>query len=127
MLPLRPLALLLIMATPAPAAEAGLRLLMVERDGCGFCAAWNREVAPRYAASPEGRAAPLQRVPIDGPWPDGLALDRAPFVTPTFILVQGQNEVDRLEGYPGAQAFWPMLDAMIATTGTALPHRAAAR
>ena len=56
-----------------PAAADPLRLLMVEKDGCIYCQAWDRNIGPGYAASDAGRAAPLMRVDIHGPYPDGLA------------------------------------------------------
>ena len=100
-------------AGPAWAAPA-LRLLMVRRRGCVYCAQWDREIAPVYARHPEGRAAPLLVVDRDGPYPDGLALARRPWLTPTFILLRGGVEVTRFEGYPGAERFFPVLRDMLA-------------
>lgn len=96
-----------------PAAADPLRLLMVEKDSCIYCEAWDRNIGPGYAASDAGRAAPLMRVDIDGPYPDGLALARRPFVTPTFILLDGGSEVGRLEGHMTAAQFWPALNALL--------------
>ena len=94
-------------------AGPGLRLTMVRRPGCVYCAQWDREIAPVYASRPEGRAAPLFTVDVDGPYPDGLALDRRPWLTPTFILLRGGQEVMRFEGYPGADKFFGVLRAML--------------
>ncbi|MDQ1901102.1 SoxS protein [Paracoccus sp. WLY502] len=96
-----------------PAAADPLRLLMVEKDGCIYCEAWDRNIGPGYAASDAGRAAPLMRVDIHGPYPDGLALARRPFVTPTFILLDGGSEVGRLEGHMTAAQFWPALSSLL--------------
>ena len=111
---------------PAHAAQAqpvshGLRLVMVDLKGCGFCAAFRREVMSGYADRPEGRAAPLAVVQIDGPWPDGIALAGRPRVTPTFILLRDGIEQARIEGYAGPDRFWPDLRAMLATATEALP------
>lgn len=107
-------AALLIAATPAAALPArGLALLMVDRPGCVWCLAFRREILPGYAANPEGRAAPLSVLDIDGPWPDGLALDRRPYLTPSFILLRDRREVARIEGYPGKRHFWPLLRDML--------------
>ncbi|WP_323716793.1 thioredoxin domain-containing protein [Paracoccus aminovorans] len=100
-------------ARPVLAAPA-LRLLMVRRRGCVYCAQWDREIAPVYAEHPEGKAAPLMVVDRDGPYPDGLALARRPWLTPTFILLRGGAEVTRFEGYPGAERFFPVLRDMLA-------------
>ena len=99
------LALALIL-TALPATAGPLRLLMVEKKGCIYCAAWDREIGPVYARHPEGRAAPLMMVDVDGPYPDGLALDRKPWLTPSFILLRDGLEVTRFEGYPGAERFY---------------------
>lgn len=101
------------------------RLLMVERRGCIYCERWDAEIAPGYPKTDEGRAAPLLRVDVNGPWPDGLVLDRAPFITPTFILLDRGFERARLEGYPGDIHFYPVLRDMLkqaaATGKTAQP------
>jgi hypothetical protein len=99
-------------AWPALAAP-GLRLMMVRRPGCVYCAQWDREIGPVYASRPEGRAAPLFMVDVDGPYPDGLALDRRPWLTPSFILLRGGQEVARFEGYPGAERFFEVLRVML--------------
>ncbi|ARJ70812.1 hypothetical protein B0A89_08225 [Paracoccus contaminans] len=105
---------------PAPLAEAapaaprrGLALMMVERPGCPWCAAWRREILPSYAAQAAGRRLPLSFVSLDGPWPDGLALARAPRVTPTFLLLRGGIEIARIEGYAGPARFWPEIDSLL--------------
>lgn len=109
---------LLMLATALPAlAEPGLRLLMVEKDGCVYCQAWDRAVGPGYGASDAGRAAPLMRVDVHGPYPDGLALARRPFVTPTFILLDSGVEIGRLEGHMTEQRFHAALGALLAQAG----------
>lgn len=106
------------MAAGPVAAATGLQLLMVRRRGCVYCAQWDREIAPVYARHPEGRAAPLLMVDRDGPWPDGLVLARRPWLTPTFILLQGGVEQVRVEGYPGRERFFGVLrDMMAAVAG----------
>lgn len=114
----------LALPLPAPAAQPslqqggaitqGLRLVMVDLKGCGFCAAFKREVLPVYDGTREGQAAPLSIVEIDGPWPDGIALAGRPRVTPTFILLRDGMEQARIEGYAGADSFWPGLRRMLA-------------
>ncbi|MCB2117216.1 MAG: hypothetical protein KDE00_13190 [Rhodobacteraceae bacterium] len=94
-------------------AEAALRLLMVEQPGCAYCARWNAEIAPIYPKTPEGQAAPLERVQLRGPYPADLVLGPPPVFTPTFILVQDGKEAGRIEGYPGEDFFWGLLGQMI--------------
>lgn len=106
-------------AASSQQAEKGLRLLMVERRGCIWCAAFRREIAPGYATTPEGRRAPIVTVDIDGPWPDGLAIGGRPYLTPTFILLRDGQEISRLTGYPGPRHFYPMLSKMMREAGIA--------
>lgn len=101
-------------AADAPPAR-GLGLIMADRAGCTYCLAWKREILPSFSDHPQGRAAPLTIIQMDGPWPGGLALARAPMFTPTFILMRDRAEVARLEGYPGKRYFWPEIDRMLAT------------
>lgn len=89
------------------------RLMLVEQDGCAYTAAWHREVGESYPGSELGRVATLLRVNINGPYPNGIALARRPNVTPTFILLKNGQEMSRIEGYPGAEEFYPMLRDML--------------
>lgn len=96
-------------------ARAGAaELVMLERPGCSWCARWDREIAPIYPLTAEGRKAPLRRVDLTAPWPADLAGIAMDSYTPTFIMVEGGVEVARLRGYPGEQFFWPLLEEMVA-------------
>jgi len=88
-------------------------LIMVEEEGCVYCARFDREIAPAYPKTPQGRLAPLRRLPLNGAWPEDLQQVRRAQVTPTFILVDEGQEVDRLIGYPGDQHFWYLLDKLL--------------
>ncbi|MDO5705449.1 MAG: SoxS protein [Paracoccus sp. (in: a-proteobacteria)] len=114
---------LMPLALPATAVDAvhrldwtaaPMRLMMVEKPGCQWCAAWRAEIGPGYATTPTGRTAPLLVVDMDGPYPDGLALDRRAWLTPTFILLRRGQEIGRIEGYPGADRFYPALAGLLA-------------
>lgn len=110
---LRALAISLLLAPSLGAGE--LRLMMVEQAGCAWCARWNAEIGPAYPRSDEGRAAPLLRVDLHGPLPEGVKILRPASFTPTFIVLDDGAETGRIEGYPGADFFWPMLDALLTT------------
>lgn len=103
------------------APPAGWRLMMVESPACHHCRAWHAQIGPGYGASRAGRAAPIIHVDVDGPYPDGLALDRRPWITPTFVLLSDGFERGRVEGYVGARHFYPVLEAMMQKAGLALP------
>lgn len=96
---------------------APVRLLMVVAPACDGSAAWRRQIGAGYPTSPVGRAAPLLLVNFDGPWPDGIVLERSPKVTPTFVLLHRGLELDRIEGYPGEQLFYPLVADMLLRAG----------
>ncbi|MDM7931444.1 thioredoxin family protein [Tabrizicola sp.] len=95
-----------------------LQLLMFEQPGCIYCARWNEEVAPEYPLTVEGMAAPLRRLQLRDPLPEGLVVVSHPVFTPTFVLVEDGVETDRIEGYPGEDFFWPLLAGMIKDAAT---------
>lgn len=101
----------------ASAAKAELRLLMIEQPGCAYCARWNTEIAPIYPKTPEGRAAPLERVQLKGPYPEDAEIGTRPVFTPTFILLADGREAGRIDGYPGEDFFWGLLGQMMQRTG----------
>ncbi len=88
-------------------------LVMVEEKGCIWCARWNTEIAPIYPKTPEGQAAPLRRIDIKSPLPDDLTFARPLHFTPTFVLIVDGKETSRIEGYPGEDFFWGMLERML--------------
>lgn len=95
------------------AAQADVRLVMVEEPGCYWCARWEHEIGDIYPKTSEGRIAPLRKIEIHGPEVKDFALKGPPAFTPTFILVDDNTEIGRLEGYPGDEFFWTMIQALI--------------
>lgn len=93
-------------------AAIATELVMVEQPGCAWCARWNAEIAPAYPKTDEGRFAPLRRVNLHD-MPDDLEIARRVTFTPTFLLVKDNREIARLEGYPGEDFFWPLLDQLL--------------
>ncbi len=108
------LAALVLALAPVAAAAGELQLLMFEQPGCIYCARWDEEIAPQYPLTEEGKAAPLRRLQLHDPLPGDLSLVRPPVFTPTFVLVEDGAETGRIEGYPGADFFWPLLAGLIA-------------
>jgi len=102
-------------------ATERFKLVMVEEAGCVYCARWHAEVGQAYSNSAEGRFAPLQRVSIGDP---ALSYLSGLQYTPTFVLVEGQSEVGRITGYPGADFFWSLLAGLLAKTPFAAPAAA---
>ncbi len=95
-------------------AAAETRLLMLDQPACEWCARWDAEVGAVYARTTEGRQAPLVRADIHGPLPEGVVLARGARFTPTFVLLENGTEIDRIEGYPGEDFFYGLLQRMLA-------------
>lgn len=106
-------ALSLTLAMLALPARSETRLIMAEEEGCMWCARWNEEIGPIYPKTPEGRAAPLQRLDVHDPLPAELQFNRSLHFTPTFVLMVDGVEASRIEGYPGEDFFWGLLGQML--------------
>ena len=102
------LAAVVVVANAANAAE----LVMFRRDGCSWCAKWDREIGPIYPKTEFNLRAPLRQVDLDRD--RGPSFVHAPVrYTPTFVLVEGGKEVGRIEGYPGDEFFWVRLENLL--------------
>lgn len=110
---LRTLIVLLAAATALPSAEASAaELMMYRREGCPYCAAWDREVGPGYNNSQFGKVAPVRMADIHGTQPP-VVLKSPIIYTPTFVLVDGGREVGRIEGYSSNDFFYGMIARLI--------------
>ncbi|MDH3230301.1 MAG: thioredoxin family protein [Alphaproteobacteria bacterium] len=90
---------------PAQAAE----LVLFEAADCVWCEAWDAEIGEIYPRAAEARIAPLRRVDILAERPADLAGVRGIIYTPTFVLMEGGDEVGRITGYAGEEFFWGLL------------------
>jgi hypothetical protein len=95
-----------------PVWASGVTLVMVEQPGCHYCRKWDEEIGPIYPKTSEGQFAPLIRAQLGTP-PEGTTYARRVNYTPTFIVVQDGQELTRLEGYPGEDFFWPVLEELL--------------
>lgn len=121
------LSFLLTGILPANAAGPtgkGMELLMVEAAGCVWCARWNKEIGPIYPKTDEGKRAPLRRIDKQDPLPEGIRLARGFFYTPTFVLLVDGQEKGRIEGYPGEDFFWGLLDQLVSSVDKAVSANA---
>ncbi|RXT55472.1 hypothetical protein B6S44_10205 [Bosea sp. Tri-44] len=100
----------IFLSAPAFAAE----LVMYTRTGCPFCVRFEREVAPVYDKTPEGKAAPLRRVELPAGGVRGGELREPVIATPTFVLVDDGREVGRITGYLDDDMFWGLLGRLVA-------------
>lgn len=98
---------------PAAAASAS-ELVMFEQAGCIYCQRWDRSVGSLYDKTDEARMLPLRRVDIRDQKMSGVALASPVRFTPTFVVVDNGREIGRITGYSNDDAFWGLLDTLVA-------------
>ncbi len=59
------------------------------------------------------KKAPLRQVDIHDPWPTDLENIKSDIFTPTFVLIDKDQEIGRLRGYAGDEFFWFLLDELM--------------
>ena len=106
--------ILSLFATASQAAE----LVMIEEPGCPWCIKWEKDLGAIYPKTPEGKFAPMRKVQLhDVRSSDadtlGFSLVQPVVYTPTFLLIDNGAEVARLQGYPGEDFFWGLLEKML--------------
>jgi hypothetical protein len=107
--------LALLVGTLSGGARAlhAAELIMFDDPNCVWCRRWHAEIGPSYPNSEEGQLAPLRRVHIRDQSNAGIALRRPVTGTPTFVLVENEQEVGRIDGYPGSDFFYPRLAELL--------------
>jgi hypothetical protein len=93
-------------------AAVASELVMFRREGCSWCARWDREIGTIYSKTDMGRRAPLRMVDVDRDKTTMRTRGRIVY-TPTFILVDKGEELGRIEGYPGDAFFWGLLERLL--------------
>jgi len=122
-----PAALIAAALLAALPVRAEMRLLMLDRQGCEWCEMWEAEVGVVYEKTAEGRRAPLIRARIHDPLPEGVSLSRRAHFTPTFVLLEHGAEIGRIEGYPGEDFFYGLLQRLLARADTPRPEAGTAQ
>jgi hypothetical protein len=117
---IRSIVVLLAVLLPTVSASAA-ELLMLRREGCPWCAAWDREIGPIYGKTDIGRRTPLRVLDLDRDRID-VALNTPVIYTPTFVLAEDGREVGRIEGYPGDHFFWGLLERLVQQLPTRQKH-----
>jgi hypothetical protein len=111
-----------VLVSAADAAE----LVMYRRDGCPYCARWDREIGPIYSKTEISRRAPIRMVNLSRD--RDLPIKHGPIIfTPTFLLVENGQEVGRMEGYTGDEFFWVRLANLLAMLPQQAPKGASVR
>ena len=87
-------------------------LIMVEQQGCYYCLEWKDQLGHIYPKTPEGKYAPLKTIDITEV--DKIeGLQRDVIFTPTFVLMENNKELGRLEGYSSEDFFWEVLEVIL--------------
>ena len=109
------IAVLLLIGSPINAAEKNglFRLVYVFSEHCVFCKAWERDVGRLYGDTEYAKKAPLFKIEIS--LFSEYFTDVTPnvSVTPTFILMSGNDEVGRIVGYQNRDMFFWALSEYI--------------
>jgi thioredoxin-related protein len=114
--------LLVMTAALSPRIADASELLMFERDGCVWCARWNREIAPVYDRTDEAKLLPLRRIDMDRDKSPGVALASPVRFTPTFLIVDNGREIGRITGYMNDESFWSLLGKYAARLTNSQPN-----
>lgn len=97
-----------------PLFGTSAELLMVQEKYCSWCDAWENEIGPIYAKTAEGKFAPISKIELADSMNDNRIQERILY-TPTFVLVENGHEIARIEGYPGEEFFWTLLEEVLLT------------
>jgi hypothetical protein len=108
---------------PIDIKTAPVVLLMIGDPGCPYCARFEREVAPGYTASDDGKLAPLvRRFRTDA----DVAFLRRIVYSPTFVMLVRGKEVGRIVGYAGPDLFWMQVAGLLTNARVALDRESSA-
>ena len=108
-------AILLFLDSPIHASEKNgfFRLVYVFSDQCVFCKAWERDVGSLYRGTEYAKRAPLLKIDISLFSKHFTGVKPRVSVTPTFILMNGNDEVGRIVGYQNRDMFFWALSEYI--------------
>ena len=106
---------LVLLISLVSAGAGAAELLYFFSPACGYCRAFDQDVATIYPKTDAGRIAPLRRIEVD---PDSFqpvdsSVPFDPGTVPTFILTDDGREIARLTGYSGDELFWMSMQRML--------------
>ena len=101
-------------ARAAPARAETVDVVMFRRAGCPWCHAWDREVGDIWEKSDVGARHAMRMVDLDADPMPAIALARPVRFTPTFVVARDGAEIGRIEGYPGQDFFWGLIERLVA-------------
>jgi thioredoxin-related protein len=89
-------------------------LLVFEQPDCTYCRIFRRDVLPYYRQSIPGNAPPLRFIDLRSAASGEFALKGRIEAVPTAVLMKNGQEVGRIVGYWGREAFFRLLSRMLA-------------
>ncbi len=95
-----------------PASISAAEIVMFESKSCHVCRKWNKEIGPSYNKSEIGKKLPLRQVELSKDRTAGIDLQRGVWVTPTFVIVENNKEMARIQGYAGRKQFFETMRDM---------------
>ncbi|MGJ3261828.1 MAG: thioredoxin family protein [Salinarimonas sp.] len=96
------------------AGAQGITVTMFRRAGCPWCHTWDREIGGIWPRSDVGARHAMRMVDLDtDPMPE-IVLERPVRFTPTFVVSRDGAEIGRIEGYPGQDFFWGLIERLVA-------------
>ena len=106
---------LLLIGSPINASEKNgqFSLVYVFSEHCVFCKAWERDVGSLYGDTEYAKKAPLFKIDISLFSEHFTDVTQRVLVTPTFILMSGNDEVGRIVGYQNRDMFFWALSEYI--------------
>jgi hypothetical protein len=89
-------------------------LLVFEHPECAYCRIFRKEVLPYYRQSIPGKAPPLRFIDLTSAASGEFTLKGRIEAVPTAVLMKDGQEVGRIVGYWGREAFFRLLARMLA-------------
>jgi thioredoxin-related protein len=89
-------------------------LLVFELPDCTYCRIFRRDVLPYYRQAVPGDAVPLRFVDLMTTPTGDYSLNGRIDAVPTAVLMKNGDEVGRIVGYWGRDAFFRLLSHMLA-------------
>ncbi len=85
-------------------SNSGYEVIVFEADGCTYCQVLRRRALPHYKASRVSQIAPMRFVNVSTADLTGLGISSRIAMAPTVVLMRDGREVNRINGYAGADA-----------------------
>jgi len=99
--------------TIIPCRALAAELIMFSSPECSWCEAWEKDVGIIFQLTEEAKYFQLTHVDITDPLPPRLSNLDAVQYTPTFVVLDKQQEIGRITGYTSEGLFWWELQNII--------------